>query len=66
MHLQLAHLHNLIECVWPIGLSLVLLSLAEKAVADAHSELRRNSFHYLLPFDYELARNGGYPESPVI
>lgn len=66
MHLQLAHLHNLIECVWPIGLSLVLLSLAEKAVADAHSELRWNSFHYLLPFDYELAHNGGYPESPII
>lgn len=40
MHLQLVHLHNLIKCACPIGLLLVLLLPAEKAVADKHLELR--------------------------
>lgn len=51
MHLQLVHLHNLIECVWQIGLLLVLLLPTEKAVADEHLELREivyiPSFHLI-------------------
>lgn len=62
MHLRLMHLHNLIECIWPIGLSLVLLSLVEKAAAVELSELRWNSFYSLLSFDYKLDCNGGYQE----